>query len=199
MRILAASDLHCDLAATRAVVAAARDADVVIIAGDIANEGQGAEPLLALLRQIPRPVLLVAGNHDRPAALRAFCADWQMGHFLHGEAIRLQGQVFFGLGAEIPRHNDAVWNFALSETNAARALEPCPPGAVLITHSPPWQVCDRQKDGTHNGARAVMDTLRARAPRLHLCGHVHNAWGQRAQVGETLVCNLGPTVNWFDI
>lgn len=197
MRILATSDLHCDLVAIRAVVGAAGAADVVIVAGDLANKGQGALPLLELLKTIARPVILVPGNHDRLAEMRNFCAGWRDGHVLHGDALRLQGVTFFGLGAEIPRSNDEVWNFAMSEMQASRALSNCTPGAVLITHSPPKGLCDRQKDGRHDGSSAVLETVRTKGPRLHLCGHIHEAFGQSEQVGDCPVHNLGPTLNWF--
>lgn len=199
MRILAISDLHCDMIATTAITGAAGHADVVVIAGDLATKGQGAAPLLDLLKTIPRPVILVPGNHDRLAEMRSFCAGWRDGHVLHGDGMRLQGVPFFGLGAEIPRSNDAVWNFAMTEAQAARALAACPVGAVLITHTPPKGLCDRQKDGRHNGSSAVMDVLRTKAPRLHLCGHIHAAFGQSGQVGDCPVHNLGPSLHWFTV
>ncbi len=199
MRILAASDLHCDLDATRALVGAAGQADVVVIAGDLAIKGQGAAPVLDLLKSIPRPVIMVAGNHDRLAELRAFCAGWRDGHVLHGDGMRLQGIPFFGLGGEIPRSSDDVWNFAITEAQAARALADCPAGAVLITHTPPKGLCDRQKDGRHDGAKSVLDVLRAKSPRLHLCGHIHASFGQSEKLGDCPVHNLGPSVNWFTV
>jgi Icc-related predicted phosphoesterase len=199
MRILACSDLHCDLTATRRFVDAAAQADVVVVAGDIATQGQGAAPLLDLLKSLRRQVVLVAGNHDRLSDLRSYCAPWAQGHVLHGDGVRVQGVPFFGLGGEIPRNNDAVWNFSVSETQAARALQGCPPCAVLVTHSPPKGFCDRQKDGTHDGSDAVLEVIRRTAPRLHLCGHVHAAFGQSAQAGHCNIHNLGPTPTWFEV
>ena len=199
MRLLACSDLHCDIEATRRIRAEAAQADVVIVAGDLATEGQGAGPLLDVLRTIPRPVILVAGNHDRLAELRDVCRDWRDGHVLQGQGLRLNGVAFFGLGAEIPRRHTAAWNFALSEVQATRALADCPPGAVLITHSPPRGVVDRRKEGTHDGSTAVMAAIQRCQPRLHLCGHIHDAFGQSADVGGCPVHNLGPTPRWFEL
>ncbi|MGC1496524.1 MAG: metallophosphoesterase [Sulfitobacter sp.] len=199
MRILATSDLHCDVAATRAFVGAAGAADVVVVAGDLGTKGEGALPILELLKTISRPVVLVPGNHDRLAEMRNFCAGWRDGHVLHGDGLRLQGVPFFGLGAEVPRTSTEVWNFAMTEVQATRALGDSPAGAVLITHSPPKGLCDRQRDGRHDGAAAILDTLRSKGPRLHLCGHIHAAFGQSAQVADCPVHNLGPTLNWFSV
>ena len=199
MRILATSDLHCDVAATKVIVGAAGAADVVVVAGDLATQGEGAGPLLELLKTIPRPVILLPGNHDRLAEMRSFCADWRDGHVLHGDVLRLWDIPFFGLGAEIPRANDDVWNFAMSEAKAAEALAACPVGAVLLTHTPPKGLCDRQNNGRHDGSKAVVDLLRTKAPRLHLCGHIHASFGQSDKLGDCPVHNLGPTVNWFTV
>jgi hypothetical protein len=32
----------------------------------------------------------------------------------------------------------------------------------------------------------------SRKPRLHLCGHIHHAWGTSGVIGECSVHNLGP-------
>ncbi|MGJ8626679.1 MAG: metallophosphoesterase family protein [Sulfitobacter sp.] len=199
MRILATSDLHCDVAATKVIAGAAGAADVVVIVGDLATRGEGAGPLLELLKTISRPVILVPGNHDGLAEMRSFCSDWRDGHVLHGDGLRLRDIPFFGLGAEIPRANDEVWNFAMSEAKAAAALASCPVGAVLLTHSPPKGLCDRQNNGRHEGSTAVTDVLRTKAPRLHLCGHIHASFGQSDKLGDCPVHNLGPTVNWFTV
>ena len=197
MQILAGSDLHGDIAATRILVGAASAADVVIVAGDLGTKGEGALPILELLKTIPRPVILVPGNHDRLAEMRNFCAGWRDGHVLHGEGVRIQGVPFFGLGAEIPRTSTDVWNFAMTEIQASRGLSDCPVGAVLITHAPPKGVCDRQRDGRHDGSAAILDVLRTKGPRLNLCGHIHAAFGQSEKIGDCPVHNLGPTLNWF--
>jgi Icc-related predicted phosphoesterase len=36
-------------------------------------------------------------------------------------------------------------------------------------------------------------------PKLLLCGHIHDGWGEEGTIGGTRVKNLGPTVNWFDV
>jgi uncharacterized protein len=201
MRILACSDLHCDLDATRRICAAAtgQGAEVVVIAGDIADKGAGADPLLAAFRALPMPVVIVPGNHDRLTELQAFCRDWSGGHLLHGAGVSLRGVNFFGLGGEIPSTHADVWNLAVPEARAAQELAKCPPGALLVTHSPPQGVADRRENGRHGGSTSVLDALRRARPRLHLCGHIHAAWGQSGTVGDTPVHNLGPFARVFEV
>lgn len=199
MKILAFSDLHRDRAAARAIVDASGDADVVVGAGDFGTRGEGTTDTLEILRETEVPTVLVSGNHDDLAALQGFCADWETGNLLHGAECVIDAVCFFGLGHEVPRRNGAAWNAFLTEEDAAGMLEPCPPGAVLVTHSPPLGTADTQKDGTSEGSAAVLAAIEAKQPVLHLCGHIHYSWGRTGIIGATPVHNLGPTLNRFEI
>ncbi|MGL4287469.1 MAG: metallophosphoesterase family protein [Phreatobacter sp.] len=199
MRILAFSDLHRNKDAARAVVDAAQQADVVVGAGDFATRGIGLDDTLDLLAHIRAPMVFVAGNHDDLGEMRDACRDRSAVHVLHGEAAIIQGISFFGLGFEVPAGADHPWNRRLEEGEAEALLAGCAPGAILVTHSPPFGVGDLQTTGAHVGSQAIRATVLARKPRLHLCGHIHNAWGTSGLIGECPVHNLGPTVNWFTV
>jgi uncharacterized protein len=54
-----------------------------------------------------------------------------------------------------------------------------------------------QGNGAHEGSHAIRDAVVSTNPRLHLCGHIHHAWGTSGIIGECRVRNLGPTVNRF--
>ena len=36
-------------------------------------------------------------------------------------------------------------------------------------------------------------------PRLVLCGHIHELWGQQSQIGDAQVMNLGPAGTLIEI
>ncbi|MBN8942029.1 MAG: metallophosphoesterase [Rhizobiales bacterium] len=199
MRILAFSDLHRDKEAARAVVDAAGQADVVVGAGDFATRGIGLGDTLDVLAAITAPMVLVAGNHEGLDEMRHACRDRPGVHVLHGEARIIQGMSFFGLGFEVPAAPDYPWRQGLEEAEAGRLLAACPPGAILVTHSPPFGVGDLQTTGAHVGSHAIREAVMARRPRLHLCGHIHNGWGTSGMIGQCPVHNLGPTVNWFSV
>ncbi|MEO9902864.1 metallophosphoesterase [Nisaea sp.] len=199
MRILAFSDLHRSVSSTRKVIEASGEADVLVAAGDFAIRGEGESDTVSLLKQCGKSVVLVHGNHDRPAEMAALCAEWEDGYYLHGRAVTLGGITFTGLGGEIPQRNEAEWNASESEERAAALLEQAGPATVLVTHAPPFGSADLQKDGSHHGSSAIAEFIRDRQPELCLCGHIHHSWGETDQIGRTWVQNLGPTVNWFDI
>ena len=79
-------------------------------------------------------------------------------------------------------------------------LSQCPEGLdILITHSPPKGLADQTSGGVSIGSTAVRDTIQRCQPRLALCGHIHDSWGQGGRIGGTEVRNLGPTANWFEV
>lgn len=199
MRLLAFSDLHRSREFAQAIVTASAGADVVVGAGDFATKGIGMRDTLDVLAAIAAPIVMVPGNHDRLDEMLEVCRDRQNVHVLHGNGADIGGVAFFGLGFGVPVGDDEPWNRQLAESEAAMLLEPCPAGAVLVTHAPPYGVADLQRNGIHEGSLAIGETVERRQPRLHLCGHIHFAWGSSGRIGDCPVHNLGPRVNWFDL
>ena len=198
MRLLAFSDLHRDLGSAAALVERSSDFDAVIAAGDFANQHDGLEETIAALAAIETPTILVPGNNETEDALRASCEGWAAATVLHGESTEIGGTTFFGLGAGIPT-TPWDWSFDLDEREAEERLGACPQGAVLVLHSPPHGHCDRSGAGQHLGSQAILDAIAQQQPPLAVCGHIHEAWGERSQVGPTEIANLGPGGAEFEL
>jgi Icc-related predicted phosphoesterase len=198
VRLLAFSDVHCDLDAARRLAEASSDADVVIAAGDFASVHSGLEETVGVLAAIERPTILVPGNNETEEALRATCEGWDAATVLHGEGATIEGTEFFGLGAGIPV-TPWDWSFDLDEAEAERRLEAAPEDGVLVVHSPPRGHVDVSGGGEHLGSEAILAAIEAKRPRVAVCGHIHESWGQESQVGPTRVLNLGPEPTWLDV
>jgi Icc-related predicted phosphoesterase len=198
VKLLAFSDLHRDLGQAAKLVEMSAGADVVIGAGDFASVHEGLEETIAALAAIETPTVLVPGNNETEDALREAAAGWDAATVLHGEAVEIDGTEFFGLGAGIPV-TPWEWSFDLDDEAAARMLEPCPEGAVLVLHSPPRGHCDGGADGSHFGSPALLAAIEERQPPLAVCGHIHEAWGCESRIGETPLRNLGPAGTWIEI
>jgi Icc-related predicted phosphoesterase len=197
MNLLAFSDVHTDRRRARRLVERSRCADLVIGAGDFARFHLGLHRTIATLREIEAPVLLVPGNNESETALRRACRAWPGATVLHGEAVAIAGMEFFGLGGGVPE-TPLPLSFDLSEDDAAAKLAPCPSGAVMIVHSPPWGHVD-EVAGRHLGSKAILSAIEVRQPPLVLCGHVHEAWGRESRIGATRVVNLGPEGTFFEL
>ncbi len=186
MRVLAFSDVHCDLGAVEALVARARDVDLVAGVGDFASVHEGLEWTVGPLRGIEAPLLLVPGNNETVDALRAATAGWDGVSVLHGEGAEVDGVSFFGIGAGIPT-TPWDWSFDLTDEEATKMLAGMPEGAVLLSHSPPKGHVDKGF-----GSEAVLRAAEEKRARAVLCGHIHEEWTSESRIGEALVRNLGP-------
>jgi Icc-related predicted phosphoesterase len=191
MRLLAFSDLHVDIRQAESLAASSEDVDVVLGVGDFASVHSGLDETIDALRSITKPTVLVPGNNETEGELREACDGWESAVVLHGEETEIDGVAFFGLGAGVPV-TPWDWSFDLTEDEAAQKLAGCPPGCVLAVHSPPRGHVDVSSRGEHLGSVAVLDAIVAKEPRLALCGHIHEAWGERSRIGPTEVINLGP-------
>jgi Icc-related predicted phosphoesterase len=198
MRILAFSDLHRDLGQAARLVELSADADVIIGAGDFASVHEGLGEAIDALAAIDAPTVLVPGNNETEEALRAAAAGWAAATVLHGQGTEIEGVSFYGLGAGVPI-TPWDWSFDLSEEDAAERLAGCPAGGVLVVHSPPQGHVDSSSTGDHLGSAAILAAIEAKQPRLAVCGHIHESWGERSRIGETEVANLGPSGAWFEV
>lgn len=192
MRILAFSDLHCNLDHARRLETLAADVDVVVGAGDFSNMGLGLDVTAGLLRRIGKPAVLVAGNGENVDQLRAACGDCPDVAILHGESTVIGGVTFYGVGGAIPVTPFGSWSWDFSEAQGRALLADCPADAVLVVHAPPKGVLDLSSRGLSVGSEAVRETILAKRPRLAVCGHVHESGGRWLRLGDTPVVNAGP-------
>ncbi|MEZ5777362.1 MAG: metallophosphoesterase family protein [Paracoccaceae bacterium] len=196
MRVLAFSDLHLDVSARDAIIAAADSADLIVGAGDFAVRLRGLDEFMVAFETVANKAIFIAGNNETVEELRGATAA----RVLHGETAEINGLVFAGLGAAVPPLQTLPWDsFDLSEERAERLLAGIERADILISHSPPRGVCDRHGRLGSIGSDAVLAATRRLGPRYLLCGHIHDDWGARGRIGQTEVMNLGPGRTWIDI
>lgn len=192
-QLLLFSDVHTDRDACRRLVDQASDVDIVVGAGDFCGMRRGLDATIDVLSAIQTPTVIVPGNSETEDELRAACAGWPSAHVLHGDAIELQGLSFFGIGGGIPVTPFGAWSVDFTEAEAEQLLAGCPDNAVLVSHSPPQGLVDRDSSGQHLGSTAIRRAIEQRSPRLTVCGHIHGSWGEQAQLGGTPIINAGPS------
>jgi Icc-related predicted phosphoesterase len=192
MRLLLVSDLHCDAEAARAVVERAKDFDVVVGAGDFATARRGLSGVIDVLRTMTKPTVLVPGNSESLEELREACHDWPAARVLHGDGATAGGRAFYGIGGGIPVTPFGKWSYDFSEVEAERLLRDCPPGCVLVSHSPPKGCVDLASNGVSLGSTAIRAAIERVHPALVVCGHIHGSAGRHGMIGATPVVNAGP-------
>src|SRR5262249_51349367 len=151
----------------------ARSADVLIGAGDFGNVRRDVRACLDVLRAVGRPAVLVAGNNESTEELAEACREWPHAHVLHGSGVCIGGVEFFRLGGGIPVTPFGPWSYDFTEEEAAELLTDCPPGCVLVSHSPPKGAVDVSSGGRSLGSVAVREAILRLRPVLVVCGHIH--------------------------
>ena len=199
MQLIVFTDIHgrFDLFANAAEEI--READLVVLAGDITHFGhrEQMQHVLEILKKMNAGILAVTGNCDHPDAEDCL-ADNQVS--LNRKYCRHGGYGFAGLSGSLPCPGTTPQE--MSEQAYATLLYelvPAPPAArtepvplILVIHQPPVRtVCDRVQEGMHVGSTSVRDFIEKRQPLLCICGHIHEGTGID-RIGSTLIINPGP-------
>jgi Icc-related predicted phosphoesterase len=163
--------------------------DLLIHAGDLTRHGTLDElrDLNAWLGDLPHQHrLVIAGNHDHccVAAPEVLTAVFSNAHYLCDTSVTVGGLVCFGS----PWTDSLGWAFGRSLLSLQYHWSSLPPEIdVLITHGPPLGLGDKERTGTHCGDAGLAGALQRIRPRLHVCGHIHEAYGAYAWEGTTIV------------
>lgn len=168
------------------------DGDLLLHAGDLTGRGREPELLASFdwLRSLPHPhKVVIAGNHDfalehpSPRIRRAL----EGLNYLRDEAVTLEGLTIYGSPWQ-PWFYD--WAFNLRRGPELQGVWARIPEHtdILITHGPPLGICDRTERGEAVGCADLLERVRQVRPKLHLFGHIHEAYGSEVQ-GETLFLN----------
>ena len=188
MKVLAVGDIEGDrtLAEQLAQRADTEDVDAVLVCGDIVDDENNSNGVLAVFR---KPVLFVPGNHDPPDAVE-FLAEFYKVKNLHGYGYKKGDIGFFGCSSV----NLGIWQlpereiFELLKRGAAYVSD-CKK-KILISHVHPAQSKMTLVSGFEGseGLRKAIDELQ---PDIVFCAHVGEAEGIEELVGKTRVVNVG--------
>lgn len=167
--------------------------DVIIHAGDISARGREAEVLdfLAWFAQLDfEHKIFIPGNHDfyfermPDEDVRKIIPENVI--YLNDSGVAIEGIKIWGSpispwfydwafnrhrGADIRPH----WDLIPSDTD------------ILVTHGPVWGILDETTSGLKVGCQDLLDRVRAIQPKYHICGHIHEAYGQVFDGGTTFI------------
>lgn len=168
------------------------DGDILLHAGDITRNGlpRDLEALDRFFESLPhKHKIFTPGNHDwcfeknpeRAAAMvpHATC--------LIDQSVKVAGIRIWGSPWQ-PEYHDWAFNLPRGQALAEKwALIP-EHTDIVITHGPVRGIRDLCSHGGHEGCDDLRDRLQEVKPRLHVCGHIHEAYGVE-KVGETTYIN----------
>jgi Icc-related predicted phosphoesterase len=193
MKLFTISDIH---GATKPIGEAAsliREADWVVISGDLTRSKTRAEAaeIISCIEQYSTRILAVHGNWDR---LEVMDFLDEKGYSLHEKGRILEGIGFFGLGGSSPTPLKTATEYTEEEiglslrTGYEKVRDAYQ--VVLISHVPPRGVRDKSFLGLRGGSHSLKAFLTVNPVALCLCGHIHEAVGIE-HFQTTLVANAG--------
>ena len=132
MRILAFVDVHGSLRAIEILKKKAKQADVLVCAGDISIFEQNLDDLVFRLNEFGKRVLMIPGNHETEEELEKICSRFKNMRYLHKKDIRMGGYLFIGYGGGGFALVDPEFEGWSKRYEKEKNL-------ILITHAPPYK------------------------------------------------------------
>jgi putative phosphoesterase len=193
MNIFCISDIHGAMDCINKVAELMKQADLIIIAGDITQSRRQTEAqnIIDAIERLNPHILAVHGNWDRPE-VRDFLDS--KGHGLHERGVIINGIGFFGVGGSSPTPMQTATEYSEEDLSVilekGYSLVKQADKIVLVSHCPPRGVLDRTHHGLSGGSMAIKSFLELHHIDLCICGHIHEAAGA-VQLQGTLVVNCG--------
>lgn len=172
-----------------------RQADVVVLSGDITHFGS-TEDVKLIIQNIAvfnDNIFCVPGNCDY-SEVEKYLTDLEIN--LHRRSIERENYIFCGLGGSLPcpgytpfEYEDDEANGWLSEMkNENKSSKPL----IFVSHQPPCNtINDRLANGDHVGSKSIRDFIETENPILCLTGHIHEGIGIDI-IGNSMIINPGP-------
>lgn len=176
------------------------EGDILLLAGDLTSKGTKDELYRCnewLKKQKFAHKVVIPGNHDITFETRWPWAESQLtaaDAILDQEMYEADGIKIWGEPRQPFFYN---WAFNVVRDNMKKTCwDKVPPDIdILLTHGPPWGVCDYSSRGKHVGCVAQREWILEHQPRMVVCGHIHTGYGM-GFLGKTLVVNAA-TCNEF--
>src|SRR6266436_1142976 len=195
MKIISFGDVHMATRNLERMGEVMRDAELVIVSGDLTNFGgvDDARKVITDVRRACASVLALPGNLDKREVIPFLEAE---GVALHGKGMVIDGVGIFGCGgSNITPFNtptelteDEIYQTLMRGYAAVRDCRPL----LMICHTPPYETkCDRIVGGKAVGSTAARRFIEEVKPDLCISGHIHESAATDA-IGPTTIINAGP-------
>lgn len=188
MKIIAISDTH-----GRHSQLKLPPGDTIIHAGDMSMNGSQQE-IVGFIewfsKQNFKHKILIAGNHDfyfermpEEEINKIIPAEIV---YLNDSGVQINGIKFWGSPITPWFFN---WAFNRHRGEAIKKHWDLIPGDtdVLITHGPAHKIVDKTTKGTYAGCEDLLQEIKVVKPKVHICGHIHEAYGKTEKDGTVFI------------
>lgn len=201
MIIVGLPDTHGDNSKLKAISPVLKQADLILLLGDITNFGhqQEMKETFDWVGSINKNFLAVPGNCDFPDSEEIMD---QYGVNINGGNRTIDGKNFVGLGASLPTPHGGT-PYEVSEDHLELKLNQAVAGLdlslpmILVSHQPPiYTKTDAVNENLHVGSKSVRSFIEKHQPMVCFTGHIHEGQGIDA-IGNTQIINPSPVFKGF--
>lgn len=192
MRLIFISDSHLAHRDSPSRFPVIPDGDILVHAGDatwMGTEEEIKQYADWFLKLPHRHKVSTAGNHDwlgqlNPALYREILkADNH--YILIDESVELEGIKFYGSPFS-PRFGNWAFPLNAGKDDEEKWAKIPNDTDILITHGPPLWIGDRCGNGDRAGSPALYKRVLEIRPKVHVFGHIHEAYGPYLANGERM-------------
>ena len=194
MKIIAFADPHASLTSLKEVEKKAKDADLILCAGDISIFEQYLEQFLERMNKMGKPVLLIHGNHETEELTETLCQGLKNLMFIHKKLHKIGNYVFVGFGGGGFGQVDNDFDNFIKKIKIKQGEK-----LVLMTHGPPYGTKLDIIGKGHYGCRSYTNGIKILKPILYICGHFHETFEAKDKIGNSILANPGPKGMVFGI
>jgi len=158
--------------------------DVLVHAGDVSNVGKVHE-IKDFLDWFSNTdfthKIFIAGNHDFGFELvHDIAPEYKENgvHYLYDSEVVIDGVKFYGSPWQ-PEFYDWAFNLPRGEKLAEKWALISDDTDILITHGPAAGMLDWVPNGIQVGCQDLFHRVMKVQPKIHVCGHIHYAYGQK--------------------
>lgn len=177
--------------------------DVLVHAGDVSNVGKSHE-IKEFLDWFSNTdfthKVFIAGNHDFGFESNHDIAQEYKDkgvHYLFDSSVVIDGIKFYGSPWQ-PEFYDWAFNLPRGEKLAEKWQMIPNDVDILITHGPAYGMLDHTIKGEQVGCQDLYHRIIEIQPKIHVCGHIHWAYGQKNFLGIEFInaCTLNESYQY---
>ncbi len=188
MKFIAISDTHCRHRSLKLP-----KGDVLLHAGDITyrSDKKEVEDFLDWFGKLPyKHKVFIAGNHDfffekeKEAIIKKLLPANV--HYLKEQEIVIEGVKIWG-SPYTPWFYRWAFNKKRGQALATHWAK-IPAGVdILLTHGPVYGILDTVLNEQHAGDKDLLKKVMEIKPKVHVCGHIHEAYGVTRRFGVKFI------------
>ena len=191
MKILAFTDMHGSLKALNEIKQKAKDADLIVCAGDFSIFEQKIEYFLDQFNKLKKPFLVIPGNHETGEDMQKASYLFENIINLHKTTKAVDNYLFIGYGEGGFSMTDKRFE-KFGKAMEHHLKKHKGKKVILVTHAPPYNTKLDRISGEPCGNKSIKNFILRAKPDLVISGHLHENAGKHDKLGKITMINPGP-------